>query len=51
MDRTRMSSLKENHLTLLNGNNLLHLLAKHGHKARIDLDEAKKMTNTEGETP
>jgi len=28
-------------LTLLNGANLLHLLAKHGHSARIDLREAK----------
>jgi len=30
-------------LTLLNGNNLLHLLNKHGHKAKIDLKEAKKI--------
>jgi restriction system protein len=30
-------------LTLLNGSNLLHLLEKHGHHARIDLKEAKKM--------
>ena len=30
-------------LTLLNGSNLLHLLDKHGHKARIDLKEAKKI--------
>jgi restriction system protein len=28
-------------LTLLNGSNLLHLLEKHGHNARIDLQEAK----------
>ena len=28
-------------LTLLNGSNLLHLLQKHGHKAKIDLIEAK----------
>lgn len=28
-------------ITLLNGGNLLHLLAKHGHKARINLQEAK----------
>ncbi|MBS3956366.1 MAG: restriction endonuclease [Clostridiales bacterium] len=28
-------------LVLLNGGNLLHLLAKHGHVARIDLKEAK----------
>jgi restriction system protein len=30
-------------LTLLNGGNLLHLLDKHGHKAKIDLKEAKKI--------
>ena len=30
-------------LTLLNGSNLLHLLEKQGHKARIDLKEAKKI--------
>lgn len=30
-------------LTLLNGGNLLHLLEKHGHKAKIDLREAKKI--------
>jgi restriction system protein len=29
-------------LTLFNGSNLLHLLEKHGHKAKIDLKEAKK---------
>ena len=29
-------------ITLLNGSNLLSLLEKHGHRARIDLDEAKK---------
>lgn len=28
-------------LTLLNGANLLHMLERHGHKARIDLNEAK----------
>lgn len=32
-------------LTLLNGSNLLHLLEKHGHHARIDLREAKKILN------
>lgn len=32
-------------LTLLNGSNLLHLLEKHGHKAKIDLREAKKILN------
>ena len=30
-------------LVLLNGGNLLHLLEKHGHKARIDLKEARKI--------
>ena len=30
-------------LVLLTGGNLLHLLAQHGHKARIDLQEAKVM--------
>jgi restriction system protein len=30
-------------LTLLNGNNLLHLLGKHGYQARIDLREAKRV--------
>lgn len=30
-------------LTLLNGSNLLYLLKKHGHKAKIDLKEAKKI--------
>jgi len=30
-------------LTLLNGGNLLHLLAKHGHEAKIDLKEAKQI--------
>lgn len=30
-------------LTLLNGGNLLYLLEKHGHKAKIDLKEAKKL--------
>ena len=29
-------------ITLLDGGNLLHLLAKHGHRAKIDLKEAKK---------
>jgi restriction system protein len=32
-------------LTLLNGSNLLHLLEKHGHHARIDLREAKRILN------
>ncbi len=34
---------KDKPLTLLDGSNLLHLLAKHGHNARIDLREAKKL--------
>ena len=28
-------------ITLLSGSNLLHLLQKHGHRARIDIKEAK----------
>jgi restriction system protein len=34
---------KDKPLTLLNGSNLLHLLEKHGHHAKIDLREAKKI--------
>lgn len=34
---------KDKPITLLNGNNLLHLLQKHGHKARIDIKEAKEI--------
>ena len=34
---------KDKPLTLLNGNNLLHILEKHGHKAKIDIREAKKI--------
>ena len=30
-------------LTLMNGANLLHLLEKHGHKAKIDLKEARQL--------
>lgn len=30
-------------LVLLSGANLLHMLEKHGHKARIDINEAKKL--------
>jgi restriction system protein len=36
---------KDKPLTLLDGNNLLYLLAKHGHLARIDLLEAKRIGN------
>ena len=32
-------------ITLLNGSHLLHLLAKHGHKAKIDLVDAKKINS------
>ena len=32
---------KDKPITLLNGGNLLHLLQKHGHQAKIDLKEAK----------
>ena len=34
-------------LSLLNGSNLLHLLQKHGQRARIDLAEAKMMLSVE----
>jgi len=34
---------KNKPITLLNGGNLLHLLEKHGHKAKIDLKEAKAL--------
>ena len=36
---------KEKPITLLNGSNLLHLLQKHGHKARIDIKEARKQAH------
>jgi restriction system protein len=35
-------------LTLLNGNNLLHLLGKHGYQARIGLREAKRVIAERG---
>ncbi|MGO8716608.1 MAG: restriction endonuclease [Smithella sp.] len=35
-------------LTLLNGSNLLHLLEKHGHHAKIDLRAAKKILAEKG---
>lgn len=38
---------KNKPLTLLNGANLLHLLEKHGYKARIDLQEAKELQKLE----
>ena len=34
---------KDKPLRLLNGSNFLHLLQKHGHQARIDLQEAKRI--------
>ena len=34
---------KNKPLTLMNGSNLLYLLQKHGHKARIDIDEARQL--------
>jgi len=34
---------KDKPLTLLSGSNLLHLLEKHGHRARIDLKQAKQI--------
>jgi restriction system protein len=37
------SFAKDKPISLLNGSNLLHLLSKHGHKARIDLAEAKRL--------
>lgn len=36
---------KDKPITLLNGNNLLHLLQKHGYKAKIDIKEAKEFLN------
>ncbi len=36
---------KRKPLTLMNGANLLFLLEKHGHKAKIDLKEAKELNN------
>jgi restriction system protein len=37
--------VKNKPLTLLNGSNLLYLLEKHGHRAKIDIAEAKLMAN------
>lgn len=36
---------KNKPLTLINGANLLFLLHKHGHKARIDIPEARRLSN------
>ena len=38
-------------IQLLNGSNLLHLLEQHGHKARIDIKEAKKTLNESKNLP
>jgi restriction system protein len=38
---------KDKPITLINGNNLLHMLQKHGYQARIDLEEAKKLMTEE----
>ncbi len=39
--------VKDKPLTLINGAELLYLLEKHGYKARIDIEEAKKQINAE----
>ena len=36
---------KDKPITLLTGANLLSLLEKHGHRARIDIQEAKSLLN------
>jgi restriction system protein len=41
------SFAKDKPLTLLNGSNLLSLLEKHGHKAKIDIKEAKRLMKEE----
>jgi len=38
--------VKDKPITLLNGNNLLHLMNKYGHEAYIDLKEAKEKIQT-----
>jgi len=37
---------KDKPITLLEGNNLLHLMEKHGHKARIDIQEARLLKDS-----
>ena len=37
---------KDKPLTLINGQNLLHLLSKHGYRLRIDIKEAKQLLKT-----
>jgi len=41
---------KDKPLTLLNGSNLLHMLEKYGHKAKIDIKEAKKILGEKEKT-
>jgi len=40
---------KDKPITLLSGSNLLHLLQKHGHKAHIDLQQARRELAKRGE--
>jgi restriction system protein len=35
--------VKDKPLTLLSGSNLLHLLGKHGHRAKIDIKAAREL--------
>jgi restriction system protein len=42
---------KDKPLTLMSGAHLLHLLQKHGHKARIDLKEAREILREQGAGP
>jgi restriction system protein len=39
---------KDKPITLLNGGNLLHMLQRHGHKAKIDLKEARRIASEQG---
>jgi len=41
---------KDKPITLLNGANLLHLLAEHGYQARIDLKEARELLHERGDS-
>ena len=43
--------IKNKYTSLLNGSSLLHLLENDGHKAKIDLKEAKKTLGFDGELP
>ena len=42
-----MDFAKGKPLTLMNGANLLYLLEKHGHQAKIDIKEAKRILGEE----